>query len=73
MTETDNISTSLPGFADVTDGTVDYFKMDWKLAETVPQESEMENSIACGEGISDTCGDNIPEQNDEQEYPIITE
>lgn len=62
----------LPGAPDVTDGSVDYYDMDWPIVENGATEEQMQkcNATPCG-GTS--CEDNTPEQTDAEDYEIVTE
>lgn len=62
----------LPGAEDVTDGSVDYYDMDWPVVDNGVSEEEMQKCAAsqCG---SSACTDNSPEQTDSGEYEIIQE
>lgn len=63
----------LPGEEDVTDGSVDWYEMDWENVENGVLESEMPK---CPE---DPCGgtsryeENQPEQTDDETYEIVQE
>lgn len=62
----------LPGVGDVTDGSVDYYDMDWPVAENGASEEEMQKCAASPCGTS-ACTGNSPEQTDSEEYEIVTE
>ena len=64
----------LPGAEDVTDGSVDYYEMDWEVVENGATEEQMAKCIArsCPCTASD-CSSNLPEQTDENAYEITQE
>ena len=64
----------LPGAEDVTDGSVDYYEMDWENIENGATEEQMQKCIAkaCG-GASARCADNDPAQTDASVYEITQE
>jgi hypothetical protein len=68
-----------PGSDDVTDGCVDNYDTDWEAGNVYP-EDEMDKvnnwcSTGCG-GVTPqppACGDNRPDQTDEEAYEIVDE
>lgn len=62
----------LPGAEDVTDGSVDYYGMDWENVLNGAAEEEMQKcmSTPCG---SSRCTDNAPVQSDADAYEITQE
>ena len=68
----------LPGVDDVTDGSVDYYDMEWENVENGATEEEMIRCIPspCGPDDGDgsaQCQDNQPEQTDDETYEMILE
>lgn len=63
----------LPGEEDVTDGSVDWYEMDWVNVDNGVSEDEMPRcaQMACGQQTA--CSDNDPEQTDESLYEIVSE
>ena len=63
----------LPGSEDVTDGSVDYYGMDWENVINGATEEDMQKcrSTPCGQGTR--CPDNTPVQSDSDEYEITQE
>ncbi len=53
--------TSLPGYGDVTDGSVDYYEMVWEVVDP-----------AAGQSTA-AYGSNAPQQTSDQPYEMITE
>ncbi len=61
----------LPGAEDVTDGSVDYYEMDWENVDNGVSEEEMPK---CPEKPCDganRCKDNTPDQSDDNAYEIV--
>lgn len=63
----------LPGADDVTDGSVDYYDMDWPVEEYGATEEQMQKCAAAPCGGSAACSDNQPEQTDNEEYEMVSE
>lgn len=64
----------LPGAEDVTDGSVDYYEMDWEVVDNGAAEEEMTKCIArCCPCTESECSDNLPDQTDESSYEITQE
>lgn len=63
----------LPGVPDVTDGSVDYYDMDWPVVENGATEAEMQKCASTPCGGTHNCTDNSPPQSDEEAYEIIPE
>ena len=57
----------LPGAEDVTDGSVDYYDMDWENVENGVTEEQMAKCIAkaCACTPNGKCSGNLPDQSDE--------
>ena len=58
----------LPGAEDVTDGSVDYYDMDWENVENGVTEEQMAKCIAkeCACTPRCKCSGNLPDQSDEK-------
>ena len=65
----------LPGAEDVTDGSVDYYDMEWENVENGMTEEQMAKCIAraCGCASGPDCSGNLPEQSDEEDYEVTQE
>ncbi|MGN0662371.1 MAG: hypothetical protein ACI4LE_04415 [Faecalibacterium sp.] len=65
----------LPGVDDVTDGSVDYFEMDWENVENGVTEEEMQKCCLrpCTPEPTSQCLENQPEQTDDETYEMILE
>ena len=65
----------LPGAEDVTDGSVDYYDMDWENVENGVTEEQMAKCIAkaCACTSCGKCGENLPDQSDEDAYEMTLE
>lgn len=63
----------LPGAEDVTDGSVDWYEMDWVNVDNGVSEDEMSRcgQVPCSGQIR--CADNEPEQKDDETYEIVLE
>ncbi len=72
-TDSKNLCTSIPGFDDVTDGSVDNHDNHWESGNVYPEEDMNPPMIDCGGRESSGCGENRPEQTDREEYEIINE
>ena len=68
-----NFAVTQPGVGNVTDGSVDFYGMDWEIVDPGPIEEE----IRCGGGtqpVVHRCVDNQPQQTDDAGgYAIIEE
>lgn len=60
----------LPGEEDVTDGSVDWYEMDWVNVDNDILEEEMPR---CAAGQQVTCPENDPTQTDDPMYQIVSE
>ena len=62
----------LPGAEDVTDGSVDYYDMDWENVENGVTEEQMAKCIAkaCACTPRCKCSGNLPDQSDEGAYEM---
>lgn len=63
----------LPGAEDVTDGSVDYYDMDWQNIENGVTEEQMARCIAKVCSCAADCSGNLPEQTDEEAYEVTQE
>ena len=65
----------LPGAEDVTDGSVDYYDMDWENVENGVTEEQMAKCIAkeCACTPRCKCSGNLPDQSDEEAYEMTLE
>lgn len=65
----------LPGAEDVTDGSVDYYDMDWENVENGVTEEQMAKCIAkaCACTPRCRCSGNLPDQSDEGAYEMTLE
>lgn len=63
----------LPGAADVTDGSVDYYDMDWPIVENNATEEQMQKCASAPCAAANACAGNSPEQTDTEEYEIVSE
>ena len=63
----------LPGEEDVTDGSVDWYEMDWENVENGVLESEMPKCPEDPCGGTSCCEENHPEQTDDETYEIVQE
>lgn len=76
-TEMKMFCVSLPGVEDVTDGSVDYYPMDWELSDNENEGSCSGRRSCCSSctenDSSGGCAANSPTQDDQQDYEIITE
>lgn len=62
----------LPGAANVTDGSVDDYDMDWPVVDNGVSEEDMQKCVSSGCGAP-ACPDNAPQQTDAEEYEILPE
>lgn len=60
----------LPGAEDVTDGSVDYYEMDWENVDNGVSEEEMPKCQPGPCGRADRCSENDPAQTDDNLYEI---
>ena len=62
----------LPGAEDVTDGSVDYYDMDWENVENGVTEEQMAKCIAkeCACTPRCKCSGNLPDQSDDEAYEM---
>ena len=60
----------LPGEGTVTDGSVDWYEMDW---ENVDNEEQMPRNVDKPCTAQDPCTDNSPVQTDDETYEIVQE
>ena len=66
---------ALPGENDVTDGSVDYYDMDWENVENGVTEEQMAKCIAkaCACTPNGKCSGNLPDQSDDEAYEMTLE
>jgi hypothetical protein len=69
-----------PGVDDVTDGCVDNYDTDWVADQVYPEEDMDKVNNWCGSdccgGVTPqppACGDNQPDQTDDEVYEIVDE
>ena len=69
------IALGLPGAEDVTDGSVDYYDMDWENVENGVTEEQMAKCIAkeCACTPRCKCSGNLPDQSDDEAYEMTLE
>lgn len=63
----------LPGAEDVTDGSVDWYEMDWVNMDNGVLEDEMSRCSQTPCAGQTACADNEPEQTDDETYKIVLE
>ena len=63
----------LPGEEAVTDGSVDWYEMDWENVDNGVLESEMPKCPENPCSSTSRCEDNQPEQTDDETYEIVEE
>ena len=63
----------LPGEGDVTDGSVDWYEMDWENVENGITEEQMAKCAEHTCSGTSSCPDNTPEQTDDGTYEIVEE
>lgn len=65
----------LPGAEDVTDGSVDYYDMDWENVENGVTEEQMAKCVAkaCACAPRCKCSGNLPDQSDDEAYEMTLE
>ena len=73
MAETVFVPAGVPGAEDVTDGSVDYYDMDWINVDNGITEEEMPKCISEICGAAGRCSDNQPDQDDIDDYEIVEE
>lgn len=73
MQDRDRLCTSIPGFDDVTDGSVDNHDNDWESGNVYPEEDMQPQWRDCNGTEPSVCGQNSPDQTDNEEYEIINE
>lgn len=61
----------LPGAEDVTDGSVDYYEMDWENVDNGVSEEEMPKCPEKSCDGANRCKDNTPDQSDDNAYEIV--
>ena len=65
----------LPGEENVTDGSVDWYEMDWENVDNGVLESEMSKcpENPCSDSGTSRGEDNRPEQTDDETYEVVEE
>ena len=63
----------LPGEENVTDGSVDWYEMDWENVDNGVLESEMPKCPETPCSAASRCEDNTPEQTDDETYEVVEE
>ncbi len=63
----------LPGEGTVTDGSVDWYEMDWENVDNSMTEEQMPRNIDKPCTVQDPCTDNSPVQTDDETYEIVQE
>ena len=63
----------LPGEGTVTDGSVDWYEMDWENVDTGVTEEQMPRNVDKPCTAQDPCTDNSPAQTDDETYEIVQE
>ena len=63
----------LPGEGTVTDGSVDWYEMDWENVDNGMTEEQMPRNIDKPCTVQDPCTDNSPAQTDDETYEIVQE
>ena len=63
----------LPGEGTVTDGSVDWYEMDWENVDNSMTEEQMPRNIDRPCTVQDPCTDNSPVQTDDETYEIVQE
>ncbi len=61
----------LPGAENVTDGSVEFYEMDWKNVDNGVPEDEMSKCPENPCGTMSRCPDNTPDQSDDNAYEIV--
>ena len=59
----------------MTDGSVDWYEMDWENVDNGVLESEMSKcpENPCSDPDTSRCEDNRPEQTDDETYEVVEE
>uniref|UniRef100_UPI004024F391 hypothetical protein n=1 Tax=Faecalibacterium sp. TaxID=1971605 RepID=UPI004024F391 len=59
----------------MTDGSVDWYEMDWENVDNGVLESEMSKcpENPCSDSDTSRCEDNRPEQTDDETYEVVEE
>ena len=63
----------LPGEGTVTDGSVDWYEMDWENVDNGVTEEQMPRNVDRPCTAQDPCTDNSPVQTDDETYEIVQE
>lgn len=63
----------LPGEGTVTDGSVDWYEMDWENVDNGMTEEQMPRNVGKPCTAQDPCTDNSPVQTDDETYEIVQE
>ena len=63
----------LPGEGTVTDGSVDWYEMDWEKVDNGMTEEQMPRNIDKPCTAQDPCTDTSPVQTDDETYEIVQE
>ena len=63
----------LPGEGTVTDGSVDWYEMDWENEDNGVSEEQMPRNVDIPCTAQDPCTDNSPVQTDDETYEIVQE
>ena len=63
----------LPGEGTVTDGSVDWYEMDWENVDNGVPEEQMPRNVDKPCTTQDQCADNSPVQTDDETYEIVQE
>ena len=63
----------LPGEGTVTDGSVDWYEMDWENVDNGVTEEQMPRNVDKHCTAQDPCTDNSPVQTDDETYEIVQE
>ena len=63
----------LPGEGTVTDGSVDWYEMDWENVDNGVTEEQMPRNVDSPCAAQDQCADNSPVQTDDETYEIVQE
>lgn len=63
----------LPGEGTVTDGSVDWYEMDWENVDNGVIEEQMPRNVDKPCTAQDPCADNSPVQTDDETYEIVQE
>lgn len=63
----------LPGEGTVTDGSVDWYEMDWENVDNGVTEEQMPRNADIPCAAQKQCADNSPVQTDDETYEIVQE